>query len=118
MNKHTIITGGRLSVTRFRHALKLTHDCGYDVVLTLKNIRHIDNITNGSCLIFSVNNQNDFLELACYTIEGILLNECNLVHPSIIICISKKSLGSFIDSISIRRRFNIIDLDNGNWTES
>lgn len=107
--RNVIITGGRSYKQRLDRALKEPFP-----VIEFENgrlPRSTDYLTSDSVVVCKAGNEGDLFKITEIRVEGMLIDSEH-VFPVFCVCVSKKVLGEFINSVSLNRRFNIIDIDN------
>lgn len=98
---------------RLNRALKESFPEGYAVHVFENGRlpRNTDRLTSESVVICKARNESDLFKCAETRVEGMLINSEH-VMPMFCVCVSKKVLGDFINSVSLNRSFNIIDIDH------
>lgn len=110
--RSVIITGGRTYKQRLERALRESFPDGYTIHVFEKGRlpKNTDSITSESVVICKAGNESDLFKCAETRVDGIFINSEH-VMPMFCVCVSKKVLGDFINSVSFNRSFNIIDID-------
>ena len=113
-----MITGGKSYLHRLDRAL-IESFTDSDFIFEFEKGRppsFKDNINNYSTVICRASSVNQLLSLAALTADGMIVNhdgkEARHVFPLLCICVSKRVLGDLINSVSLNRKFKLIDIDN------